>query len=65
VTRTNIDLDDQKVTLVMQRYGLRTKRAAVDRALTEMVGRFQRRDMLDLLGTGWDGDLDELRRQRS
>lgn len=65
MTRTNIDLDDQKVTLVMQRYGLRTKRAAVDRALTEMVGRFQRRDMLDLLGTGWDGDLDELRRQRS
>ncbi|MGH3048514.1 MAG: type II toxin-antitoxin system VapB family antitoxin, partial [Gaiellaceae bacterium] len=28
--RTNIDLDDALVARVMRRYGLRTKRAAVD-----------------------------------
>jgi hypothetical protein len=26
------------------------------------VGSLEKRDMLDLAGTGWDGDLDEMRR---
>ena len=32
MTRTNIDLDDRLVEMAMQRYGLRTKKEAVDLA---------------------------------
>lgn len=32
-TRTNIELDDENVALVMKQYGLKTKTAAVDLAL--------------------------------
>lgn len=38
VARTNIDLDDTKVDLVMRRYGVRTKTEAVDLALSHLVG---------------------------
>lgn len=59
--RTNIVLDDALVQKVMTLYGLRSRREAVDFALRELVGQHERRDMLDMAGTGWDGDLDELR----
>ncbi len=36
MSRTNIDLDDELVARVMRRYGLRTKRAAVDLALRRL-----------------------------
>lgn len=62
--RTNIELDDEKLARVMQLYGVTTKRAAVDLALDELLGRHRRRDMLDLAGSGWDGDLAELRGSR-
>lgn len=39
VSRTNIDLDDDKVERVMRRYGLRTKTEAVDLALEIVAGR--------------------------
>lgn len=62
VTRTNIDLDDAKVARVMSAYGLRTKREAVALALDRLLGEDQRDGgMLGMRGTGWDGDLDELR----
>jgi Arc/MetJ family transcription regulator len=64
MSRTYIELDDERVEFVMRRYGTSTKREAVGRALTEVVGRFERRDMLDMAGTGWDGDLVEVRRVR-
>lgn len=60
--RTNIDLDEELVAAAMQRYGLRTKREAVDLALRRLVGPPLTRDFLSgLRGVGWDGDLDELR----
>jgi Arc/MetJ family transcription regulator len=37
--RTNIDIDDDLVERVMVRYGLRTKREAVDYALRQVVGQ--------------------------
>jgi Arc/MetJ family transcription regulator len=61
VSRTNIELDDAKVDWVMKTYGIRTKREAVDFALSRLVTPYQPADMLDLVGTGWEGDLDELR----
>ncbi len=65
VSRTNIDIDDELVRRAMQRYSLPTKTAAVNFALDKLVGtRYKQRDMLDMMGSGWDGDLDEMRRTR-
>ncbi len=65
VTRTNIEIDDGLVGEAMQRYGLHSKRAAVDLALRRLVGgAMTREEALGMEGAGWDGDLDELRRDR-
>lgn len=62
MARTNIELDDWKVAKVMELYGLRTKREAVDFALERLVGkRMTREEILGMEGTGWEGDLDALR----
>lgn len=39
VSRTNIDLDDDLLAVVMRRYGVRTKTDAVDLALRHLAGR--------------------------
>lgn len=63
MTRTNIEIDDQLVAKVMQRYGLTSKRAAVDLALRRIAGEpLSKGEALALEGSGWDGDLDEMRR---
>jgi Arc/MetJ family transcription regulator len=62
VSRTNIDIDDELVATVMRRYHLETKRAAVQLALEQLVGEPMTKDeLLAMQGTGWDGDLDEMR----
>ena len=62
MSRTNIDIDDVLVTTVMRRYGLCTKKEAVDLALRRLVGAVPtQEELLALEGAGWDGDLDELR----
>ena len=62
VGRTNIDIDDQLIELAMKIHGLKTKREAVDYALRRLVGTpMTREEMLAMRGTGWDGDLDEMR----
>lgn len=62
VVRTNLELDDDLVAEVMRRYGLSTKRAAVDLALRRLVGEpMSRLEALEMEGSGWDGDLDALR----
>lgn len=38
-TRTNIRLPDDKVAMIMQRYGLKTKSEAVELALDCLAGR--------------------------
>ncbi len=63
VTRTNIDIDDEVLARVQATYGLRTKREAVDFALRRLlVEPLSRKDALAMRGTGWAGDLDDLRR---
>ncbi|MDQ3823444.1 MAG: type II toxin-antitoxin system VapB family antitoxin [Actinomycetota bacterium] len=62
--RTNVVVDDMLVARAMKLYGLRTKREAIDFALRRLVGSHSARDMLELKGMGWDGDLDELRAAR-
>ena len=66
MARTNIDIDDEACTEVMRRFRLATKREAVNFALrtlaAEPLGIDEARR---LRGSGWDGDLEELRSGRS
>jgi Arc/MetJ family transcription regulator len=65
MTRTNIDIDDDLVAAVMQRYGVTTKKDAVDLALRRLVGEPLNRDfLLGLEGIGWEGDLGEMRAEQ-
>jgi Arc/MetJ family transcription regulator len=61
--RTNIVIDDELVERAMRLYRLPTRRAAVDFALRRLVGdALTIEEALAERGTGWVGDLDELRR---
>lgn len=65
MSRINIDIDDELAAEVMRRFGLTTKRAAVDLALRRLVGSpLSREFLLGLEGVGWEGDLDDLRSDR-
>ena len=64
--RTNVDLDDDLVNEVMRRYRLRTKKEAVDLALRRLVGDvLEPGEALAMEGSGWEGDLEEVRRSRT
>ena len=64
--RTNIVLDDRLVREGLRRFRCRSKRQLVHLALTELLKRARRRDVLSLRGqVMWDGNLAELRRLRS
>jgi Arc/MetJ family transcription regulator len=62
MVRTNVVLDDDLVKRVMEMFGLNSKRAAIDYALRRVAGVGDRRLILELEGSGWFGDLDEMRR---
>jgi Arc/MetJ family transcription regulator len=60
--RTNIEIDGRLIERVMRRYGLPTKRAAVDFALRRLdVEPMTKAEALAMRGAGWHGDLAELR----
>jgi Arc/MetJ family transcription regulator len=61
MSRTNIDIDDELMDRVMAWYGFPSKREAVHFALRELLGTGDPTDILELQGTGWEGDLDEMR----
>jgi len=66
MARTNIDIDDHACRTVMQRYHLGTKREAVNFALRAVAGEpLSLEAARGLRGTGWDGDLDQMRTGRS
>jgi Arc/MetJ family transcription regulator len=64
--RTNIDIDDDACRVVMERYHLATKRDAVNFALRTVAGEPLSLDAARRLrGSGWDGDLDQMRSTRA
>lgn len=65
MARTNIDIDDEACRVIMQRFGLSTKRDAVNFALRELAIQLDVDQARGLRGSGWEGDLDELRAGRS
>ena len=64
--RTNIEIDDDLMRSALAATGLRTKKAVVEEALKLLV-RLQGQERLKELGgkIQWEGDLDEMRRNRS
>ena len=65
MSRTNINIDDKACTEVMRRYRLATKREAVNFALRTLAAEpLEIDEARGLRGTGWDGELDELRSGR-
>jgi Arc/MetJ family transcription regulator len=64
--RTNIDIDDELMRKVLAVTGLKTKKAAVDEALRLLLRLREQEKLKDLFGLApdWEGDLDQLRRDR-
>jgi Arc/MetJ family transcription regulator len=61
VARTNIDIDEELIAVVMKTYRLDSKRSAVDFALRRLVGeRASRDEVLAMRGTGFDYTNDEI-----
>lgn len=59
MTRTNIEIDDDLIARAMAKYGLTTKRSAVEFALQRLVGPPLTGEALldyvfEMEGTGWD-----------
>jgi Arc/MetJ family transcription regulator len=65
MARTNIDIDEEAVAAVMKRYHLGTKREAVNFALRTVAAEaLGVEEALAMQGSGWEGDLEELRSGR-
>lgn len=66
MARTNIDIDDDLCRQVMSRFNLATKREAVNLALRFLAAEPMSVDEARALrGSGWTGDLEEMRASRS
>ncbi len=58
VARTNIDIDDELLALVMRRYGVHTKREAVELALRRLAGEpLTIEEALAMRGVGAIGEI--------
>ncbi len=63
--RTNIEIDDALLSEAMTASSLTTKRATVEEGLRLLVrARGQAAALAELHGLGWEGALDEMRRDR-
>jgi Arc/MetJ family transcription regulator len=65
MARTNIDIDEEACAAVMKRFHVRTKRDAVNLALRLVAGEaLDVEEARSLRGSGWTGDLEEMRTGR-
>ena len=63
--RTNVVLDDRLLARARKLTGVRTTRELVDRALRDLVAREEQRHLVvQLRGSGWQGNLDVMRRAK-
>ena len=66
MSRTNINIDENAIAEVMARYRINTKREAVNFALRTVAAESMSLEEAHALrGSGWDGDLDDMRSGRS
>lgn len=60
--RTNVEIDDELMAEALRRTGLKTKKAVIDEALRRLVQLERQKDIRELRGIGWEGDLKAWRR---
>jgi len=61
--RTNIDIDDALMAEAMKVTGMTSKKATVEEALKRLIrGHKNLQALYEVTGTGWEGNLDEMRR---
>ena len=66
MARTNIDIDEKACAEIMHRFQLETKRDAVNFALRSIAAEPMSLEAAKAMrGTGWDGDLEEMRSSKS
>ena len=66
MSRTNVNIDDEACAEIMRRYRLTSKREAINLALRALAAEpLDIDEAKRLRGSGWDGDLDEMRSGRS
>jgi Arc/MetJ family transcription regulator len=66
MSRTNVDIDEQACQAVMERYQFSTKRDAINFALRMLAAEpLSVEEARQLRGSGWSGDLDEMRATRA
>ena len=66
MTRINVDIDDKACAEIMRRYGLSSKREAINLALRMLAAeRASVEEARSLRGIGWEGDLDAMRSNRA
>jgi Arc/MetJ family transcription regulator len=66
MARTNIEIEDDYVRAIMDRYGVRTKTAAVDLALRHLAGQpLSREEALSMRGARAIAEIPADRRPRS
>ena len=65
MSRVTVNIDDEACAAVMRRYQLTTKRMAINFALRTLAEKpLDLEEARDLRGSGWEGDLDDLRSRR-
>jgi len=64
MAKITVSADRELVERVMRKHGLRTKARAVEFALRQVAGYDPKR-ILELQGSGWEGDLEQMRRTRN
>ena len=66
MARTNVNIDEEACLAVMRRYCLKTKRDAVNFALRAIAAEpLSVEEARNLRGSGWQGDLEEMRAGRT
>ena len=66
MARTNIDIDEEACAEIMRRFHLETKRDAVNFALRSLAAEpLSLEKAKAMRGSGWDGNLDEMRASKS
>lgn len=62
MSRLTVDIDEEACAELMRRYGLATKSEAINFALRRLAGeRMTVEEARAMEGSGWEGDLDEMR----
>jgi Arc/MetJ family transcription regulator len=60
---TNIDIDQEKLSQIMTLKQFKTKKEAVNEALSEYLRIIVTQELLKMKGSNcWEGNLDEMRR---